>query len=338
MGPSRHQNFRPHLHSIEFAYEEKVFNTIFVTVLLIGFALAQYFQQMRFHRPVFIPRPEARKVTEVILREPEVAPARQPEKIVAKKPEPPRQLTKDEKKRLTSPPPLSAVGSPKAMPTGEAVDMKKMVARKGLLGLVSQESGDSNLRAYNPSKKRDVSDELNKALKNLSQSKKPGDGDDDFLGVGNLPDVAKKGTDIGYILNASKIGEVRETQVEFYGGVEDLPEVVEKPSQSEEEIRGGGRSPYEIRKIVASYLGGLRYLYNKELRKDPELRGKITVAFDIAPSGQVTHSSLLSSSLDSSTLEQSVLASILKWRFPSVSEDKGSTKVTWPFVFVPPAS
>ncbi|MEW6442681.1 MAG: AgmX/PglI C-terminal domain-containing protein [bacterium] len=334
---SRPDDFRLQFHTMEFAYEDRVFGAIFLTVLLIGIAFSLIIQQVHVHRTVFVPVPEARKVTEIILREPE--PAKPPEKI-AKKPEPPRQLTKEEKKKLTSPPPLSAVGSPKAVPQEQPVDVKKLVARKGLLGLVSKESGDTQLRAYTPSKKRDVSEDLDKALKNLSQNKNTGKGDDDFLGVGNLPDVAKKGTDIGYILNASKIGEVKETQVEFYGGTEDLPERIlkDKAPDTEGQIRGGGRSPYEIRKIVASYLGGLRYLYNKELRKDPDLQGKMTVSFDISPSGQVTFTSMLSSSLGSASLEQAVLANILKWRFPTISAENGNTKVTWPFVFVPPAS
>jgi len=331
-------SFRPGLRSLDVQYEEKVFTLIFLTVLLAGIVTAQVFQHMRFVRPLYIPRPEARKVAEVLLREPEpIKPLE--EKAAPAKPEPPpRPLTPEEKKKLTSPPPLSAVGSPKALPE-QPKDVKKMVARKGLLGLISKESGDADLRAYHPSKKRDVSEELDKALQNLSQSKKAGDGDDDFLGVGNLPEVAKKGSDIGYILQASKIGEVRESQVQFYGGVEDLPEAsLRTGPQTEETVTGKGRSPYDIRKVVASYLGGLRYLYNKELRTNPTLRGKVTVSFEISPSGQVTRSSLVSSTLGSPSLEQAVLANILKWRFPSIPEENGTTQVTWPFVFVPPSS
>ncbi len=331
-------SFRPGWRSLELDYEEKVFSLIFLTVLFAGLVVAQIFQHMRFVRPLYIPRPEARKVAEILLREPEpIKPVEQ--KAAAPKPEPPpRPLTPEEKKKLTSPPPLSAVGSPKALPE-QPKDVKKIVARKGLLGLISKESGDSDLRAYHPSKKKDVSEELDKALQNLSQSKKAGDGDDDFLGVGNLPEVAKKGSDIGYILQASKIGEVRESQVQFYGGVEDLPErALQSGPQGEETVSGKGRSPYDIRKVVSSYLGGLRYLYNKELRTNPSLRGKLTVSFDISPSGQVTRTSLISSTLGSPTLEQAVLANILKWRFPTIPEENGTTQVTWPFVFVPPSS
>ena len=209
-----------------------------------------------------------------------------------------------------------------------------MVARKGLLGMLSKESTDSSLRAYHPSKKRDVSKELDQALKNLGNKERKEEDDEDFLGVGNLPEVAKKGTDIGYILDAAKIGEVQETQVEFYGGIEDLPEEIEEEFETGKQ----GRAANEIRKVVASYLGGLRYLYNKQLRKDPSLKGKATVRFEISPSGQITETVLVFSSLGSPPLESAILSNIRKWRFPRIPDERGHVKVTYPFVFLPPSS
>ncbi len=332
MQPETTTTFRSQLHYPHVEYEERIFNLIFLLVLLAGFLGAQYFKGIRIEKTVYLPKPEARKVAEIILKEPEppkpiVKPAPPPE------PPPPRKLTKTEKKKLTAPPPLSAVGSPKAIPK-KPVDVKKMVARKGLLGMLSKESKDPALRAYHPSKKRDVSKELDQALKNLNNQDRKENPDEDFLGVGNLPEVAKKGTDIGYILDAAKIGEVKETQVEFYGGIEDLPE------QIEEEYEQGkqGRAANEIRKVVASYLGGLRYLYNKQLRKEPSLKGKATVRFEISPSGHITETVLVSSSLGSPPLESAILSNIRKWRFPRIPEDRGSVKVTYPFVFLPPSS
>jgi periplasmic protein TonB len=341
-----------HYHGYEVAIEDKVFNLLFLTMLLVGAVVSQYLQHVRVQRPVYIPRPGPIKVTEVILREPE-APKPLPPAVEEKVTSVPAtgtepKLSKEEiRKRRTSPPPLSAVGSPKNLPAGEGGSVQKMVARKGLLGLLSKAETDPDLRAYQPSKKKDVSDELNKALKNLSgPGGQKGTGEeDDFLGVGNLPQVAKKGTDIGYILNASKIGEVKETQVEFYGGTEALPERVEKlpeepKSQDGISVEGkpGGRTYSQIRKIVASYLGGLRYLYNKELRTNPALKGKITVAFEISPEGVVTQSLLVGSSLDSRPFEQMVLENVRKWKFPSIPEQNGNVKVTYPFVFLPPSS
>ena len=351
---------RSRFHPHTLAYEDKVFVFFLLPTLMLGFIFSQLAQHMQFYRPVYVSKPYARKITQVIIREtppPQLQPV-ELEKRPILKAEQQRALTKGEKKRLTSPPPLSAVGSPKALYdssryASQKGDIKKMVARKGLLGLLSKEAGDTDLRAYQPSKKRDASTEMATALKNLSTvAPRKGGAEDDFLGVGNLPEVAKKGSDIGYILNASKIGEVKETQVEFYGGTEDLPEKrtskdlamkssVELPGGDIiENIEGGkgGRAPNEIRKIVASYLGGLRYLYTKALRKDPAIKGKITVQFEITPSGSVTRTLLVASTIGSNPLEQAILDNIHRWKFPSIPEENGAVKVTYPFVFLPPTS
>jgi len=331
MKQREHKAFYPQFHTIQLSYEEKVFNLIFLIVLLICVSVAEYLQHIRFQQAVYVPKIDARRVTEIILKEP--VPASAPIEKPAKK-LPPRKLTKKEKKKLTAPPPSSAVGSPKAIPPKKKKDIKKMVARKGLLGLLSQESKDTTLRAYHPSKKRDVSEELDQALKNLSQTKPKERPEDDFLGIGNLPEVAKKGTDIGYILDAAKIGEVKETQVEFYGGIEELPEEIIEEFEDGAE----GRSSQEIRRIVASYLGGLRYLYNKELRRKPDLQGKAVVMFEISPSGHVTKTAMVSTSLQSVSLNRDIMENIRKWKFPRIPSDRGSVKVTYPFLFLPPSS
>ncbi len=325
--------FLPQYHTIQLAYEEKVFNVIFLCVLLLCLLGAEYIQHIRVHKNIYITKPDARKVAEVILHKPEPPKPKPIEKPVEKPA--PRKLTKAEKKKKTAPPPLSAVGSPKAIPPKKKVDIKKMVAKKGLLGLLSKNSSDSSLRAYHPSKKRDVSTELDQALKNLSKSKPEKESDDDFLGVGNLPQVAKKGTDIGYILDAAKIGEVKETQVEFYGGIEELPEEI-----VEEIIEEGaeGRASSDIRKVVASYLGGLRYLYNKELRTRPSLQGKAVVMFEISPAGYITKTVMVSSSLKSTPLNKAILENIRKWKFPQIPTERGHVKVTYPFLFLPPST
>jgi TonB family protein len=111
------------------------------------------------------------------------------------------------------------------------------------------------------------------------------------------------------------------------------PEVLFEETQGEQEEGSEGRSSTTIRKTVAQYLGGLQYLYNKELRKDPTLKGKVTVTFEIAPSGLVTETVLLSSSISSKSLVEAILNSIRNWKFPAVSEEYGNLRVTYPFSF-----
>jgi TonB family protein len=95
-----------------------------------------------------------------------------------------------------------------------------------------------------------------------------------------------------------------------------------------------GRSATTIRETVALYIGGLQYLYNQELRKDPTLHGKVTVTFEIDPSGRVTETILVSSSIRSKSLVEAILGSIRKWKFPGVSEEYGNVRITYPFAFV----
>ncbi len=110
--------------------------------------------------------------------------------------------------------------------------------------------------------------------------------------------------------------------------------VVPQPLEEDE----GGRTLTEIREVVASYMGGLRYLYNKELRTNPSLYGKVTVMFEIAPSGQVIQTAVLSSSLQQSkSLEEAILVNIQSWKFSQAPQESGNIKVTYPFIFSPPS-
>ena len=111
-------------------------------------------------------------------------------------------------------------------------------------------------------------------------------------------------------------------------------EVLVEEALGENEGGTDGRSTTTIRNTVALYVGGLQHLYNKELRRDPTLCGKVTVTFEIAPSGHVTETALVSSSISSKSLVQAILNSIKNWKFPGVSEEYGNVRVTYPFAFV----
>ena len=100
------------------AYPHVIYSWL-VIILLIGLSVAEYLQHIRVEKTAYIPKIDARKVTEIILREPEPVPI----PIKPKKKIPPRKLTKEEKKKLTAPPPSSAVGSPKAIPPKKKKDV-----------------------------------------------------------------------------------------------------------------------------------------------------------------------------------------------------------------------
>lgn len=88
-----------------------------------------------------------------------------------------------------------------------------------------------------------------------------------------------------------------------------------------------------IAKVVEKYKGGLVYLYNKELRNNPTLKGTIVVEFSIDENGKVVEATITTSTMDHAKLEKSLAGRIKRWKFPKLYD--GIIVVTYPFVFFP---
>jgi hypothetical protein len=68
------------------------------------------------------------------------------------------------------------------------------------------------------------------------------------------------------------------------------------------------RSQEEIQELLDRNKGAMYTLYNRELHKDASLQGKLVMSITIAPAGNVTRCVILSSELDSDSLEQQLIA------------------------------
>ncbi len=88
-----------------------------------------------------------------------------------------------------------------------------------------------------------------------------------------------------------------------------------------------------IARVVDKYKGGLVYLYNKELRSNPTLKGTVTVEFSIDENGKVVDAHITTSTMDHARLEKSLARRIKMWKFPKLFS--GTIVVTYPFVFFP---
>ncbi|MEW6683139.1 MAG: AgmX/PglI C-terminal domain-containing protein [Nitrospirota bacterium] len=104
-------------------------------------------------------------------------------------------------------------------------------------------------------------------------------------------------------------------------------------------LKGGGSGSgaaidYDaIARVVEQYKNGLIYLYNKELRTNPTLKGTISVEFSIDSSGKVIDTRIVSTTMDHAPLEQALASRIKMWKFPHLYD--GIIIVTYPFVFFP---
>jgi protein TonB len=74
-------------------------------------------------------------------------------------------------------------------------------------------------------------------------------------------------------------------------------------------------------------------LYNRALRDNPQLQGKVVVQLTIAPTGEVTDCKILSSELKSDDLERKLVARIKMFRFDD--KDVELITTTKPIEFFP---
>jgi TonB family protein len=70
---------------------------------------------------------------------------------------------------------------------------------------------------------------------------------------------------------------------------------------------GSGRSQEEIQEVLDRNKRSIYALYNRELRFDPTLRGKVVLTITIAPSGEVSDCRIVSSELNSPSLERKLV-------------------------------
>lgn len=87
-----------------------------------------------------------------------------------------------------------------------------------------------------------------------------------------------------------------------------------------------------IKGYIATKMGAIKACYQKGLQANPELSGKVKVAFLIQPDGKVLGARVDDSSMNNSSVEECILNNVKAWHFPP-AKGGGSTKVTYPFQF-----
>lgn len=87
----------------------------------------------------------------------------------------------------------------------------------------------------------------------------------------------------------------------------------------------------DILRVVSSRQRSIQYCYEKELARNPELKGKIIVNWRIGLSGKVMKAWIGSSSLKNGSVESCITRSVKFWRFSK--PDGGICEIKFPFVF-----
>lgn len=96
---------------------------------------------------------------------------------------------------------------------------------------------------------------------------------------------------------------------------------------------GAARSEEEIRKVMEQHKGAIFSIYNRALRENAALQGKVVVKIVIDPSGHIVDASIVSSELKDPDLEAKLLQRIRLISFPS--SNVALTTLNYSFDFLP---
>ncbi|MEJ2393735.1 MAG: AgmX/PglI C-terminal domain-containing protein, partial [Candidatus Thiodiazotropha sp.] len=94
-----------------------------------------------------------------------------------------------------------------------------------------------------------------------------------------------------------------------------------------------GRDMESIRRVFEKHKAEIYAIYNRALRKDPEIKGKYVFHIVIEPDGSISSIKLVSSELGDNKLEKKLLALIRVINFGP--DDVATTPVNYKFDFLP---
>jgi periplasmic protein TonB len=95
----------------------------------------------------------------------------------------------------------------------------------------------------------------------------------------------------------------------------------------------GSRSREEIERVFDRNKGAIYALYNRALRANPTLQGKVVLSLTITPDGRVSACEIVSSELDDPELEQRLVQRVLLFEFDA--KDVETVTTTKPIDFFP---
>ncbi len=140
------------------------------------------------------------------------------------------------------------------------------------------------------------------------------------IGLGNLGTIGKGGgggNGSGYGRGVGGLGGRR---------AKAAPEIVPGTAQVT-----GSLDKEIIRRIIRRHIYEVRFCYEQELLKKPDLYGRVMVQFTISGVGQVVASVVQSSTLNNGTVEQCIAGAVRRWEFPK-PQGGGIVMVSYPFV------
>ncbi|MGH7596793.1 MAG: TonB family protein [bacterium] len=104
---------------------------------------------------------------------------------------------------------------------------------------------------------------------------------------------------------------------------------IEKVTGSQEAV--GARNEQSLYKVLSQNTGRLQWIYEKFLKTNPDIRGKVEVEVTINPDGGIANVAILSSEIPIPDFQRQLIDAIRRWKYEAIAQ--GQMKVVYPIVF-----
>jgi TonB family protein len=254
----------------------------------------------------------------------------------AKPPEPPKnQITKDDSAEEKKPDKSASSGAAKNTAKRELSPAEKArldAERRARLSEQVRNTGILKLLGAKADGSGSIADVLGKGDVDRDQEKA-------FQGVGGLAVATseaslrgvKSGT--GGSGKVADIGSLRGAGA-IAGGTTGAGATEKRVSgvvRSEAPAVDGALDPALVSKEVRARIGAVKACYERALKRNPNLSGKIKVRWTITAAGTVSGVEISDDSMGDSEVSSCIKQLVARWRFPAPSG--GSVEVEFPFVF-----
>jgi hypothetical protein len=217
------------------------------------------------------------------------------------------------------------------IPKGEKDILREKVSKVGLLGIIGRErpQGSGLAKLFS-----DQTMDLEQAVAGMTGQRLVagrgsaglattgagvgggGTGDGRIFGAGELDTGGRSARGRGRGGPALAARKEREVKVDIATGAVD---------------EGGGLTKEQVAKVVRAHQNAIKFCYEKELQRKPNLSGKIDVYWVIVPDGSVEKSRIAGSTMEDTAVEGCIVRQVKQWTFP---RSEGRTVVqSFPFLF-----
>jgi TonB family protein len=228
--------------------------------------------------------------------------------------------------------------------------LSRAVSRKGILGMMTGvdvsmvKDGAGVLAGNGDGEGEDLGKNLDELLSSVGNGNSQetldsggggGEGSGSSSGTGTGTGVGGvRGSRSGRLANlddvVARLGDSRVGSISRKGELK-IEKTSEMAGQAKKSVY---RSPDVIREVLLRHVNVVKYCYERALRQNPELKGKVAVRITVVPDGSVSDADIVSSTLNNADVEQCILSRIRMWKdFEPIDPIEGSVTFKQTYTF-----